>query len=70
MSSKAGSFEQHTPVVSLVGVSLNYGKTRALDDVTLDIPSGCMVGVIGPDGVGKSTLLSLISQSQTPGRQS
>jgi hypothetical protein len=29
MSSKAGSFEQHTPVVSLVGVSLNYGKTRA-----------------------------------------
>ena len=61
MSSKAGSFEQHTPVVSLVGVSLNYGKTRALDDVTLDIPSGCMVGVIGPDGVGKSTLLSLIS---------
>ena len=61
MSSETGSFEQHPSVVSLVGVSLNYGKTRALDGVTLDIPSDCMVGFIGPDGVGKSTLLSLIS---------
>ena len=33
----------------------------ALDDLTLDIPAGCMAGMIGPDGVGKSTLLALIS---------
>ena len=33
----------------------------ALDEVTLDIPAGCMVGLIGPDGVGKSSLLSLIA---------
>ena len=48
-------------VVSLRDVSLFYGKTRALDAVTLDIPAGRMVGLIGPDGVGKSSLLSLIS---------
>ena len=38
-----------------------YGKTRALDAVSLDMPAGCMVGLIGPDGVGKSSLLSLIA---------
>ncbi len=49
------------PVARLVGVSLHYGKTVALDDVTLEIPAGRMVGLIGPDGVGKSSLLALIS---------
>ncbi|AWM03554.2 ribosome-associated ATPase/putative transporter RbbA [Bradyrhizobium amphicarpaeae] len=48
-------------VVHLEGVGLSYGKARALDAVTLDLPSGCMVGLIGPDGVGKSSLLSLIA---------
>jgi ribosome-dependent ATPase len=49
------------PVVRLIGVSLSYGKTLALDTVDLDIPAGCMVGLIGPDGVGKSSLMSLIA---------
>ncbi|NVP56154.1 ribosome-associated ATPase/putative transporter RbbA [Mycoplana rhizolycopersici] len=48
-------------VVRIEVVGLSYGKTRALDGITLDIPSGCMVGLIGPDGVGKSSLLSLIA---------
>lgn len=46
-------------VVTLRGVTHRYGKVRALDDVTLSIPAGCMAGLIGPDGVGKSTLLAL-----------
>ena len=50
-----------TAIVRLETVGHAYGKTVALDAVTLDIPSGCMVGMIGPDGVGKSTLLSLVS---------
>src|SRR6516162_344065 len=41
-------------------VSHRYGRTVALDDVTIEIPAGRMVGLIGPDGVGKSTLLALI----------
>ncbi|ABD90186.1 ribosome-associated ATPase/putative transporter RbbA [Rhodopseudomonas palustris] len=49
------------PVVRLQGVGLRYGKAVALDDVTLDLPAGCMIGLIGPDGVGKSSLLSLIA---------
>src|SRR5450830_796632 len=48
-------------VARLVGVSLSYAKTVALDAIDLEIPSGCMVGLIGPDGVGKSSLLALIS---------
>ena len=40
---------------------MRYGKTHALDAVTLDMPAGCMVGLIGPDGVGKSSLLALIA---------
>nr|WP_243830768.1 ribosome-associated ATPase/putative transporter RbbA [Thiohalophilus thiocyanatoxydans] len=49
------------PVARLHEVSLRYGKLRALDSVTLDVPAGCMVGVIGPDGVGKSSLFALIA---------
>ena len=48
-------------VARLSGVSLRYGDKYALDDVTLDIPAGCMIGLIGPDGVGKSSLLALVS---------
>ncbi|WP_158964834.1 ribosome-associated ATPase/putative transporter RbbA [Chachezhania sediminis] len=48
-------------VAQVAGLTLRYGKTLALDDVTLDIPAGQMVGLIGPDGVGKSSLLSLLS---------
>lgn len=49
------------PVASLVGVGLHYGKTVALDGITADIPAGRMVGLLGPDGVGKSSLLSLLA---------
>jgi ribosome-dependent ATPase len=48
-------------VTSIERVTHRYGKVFALNDVTLDIPAHCMVGLIGPDGVGKSTLLALIS---------
>jgi ribosome-dependent ATPase len=37
------------------GLTHRYKRITALDDVTLSIPAGCMVGFIGPDGVGKST---------------
>ncbi|MGH6760996.1 MAG: ribosome-associated ATPase/putative transporter RbbA [Phyllobacterium sp.] len=49
------------PVARLVGVTHHYGKRAALDDLSLDIPAGCMAGLIGPDGVGKSTVLGLLS---------
>ena len=49
------------PVARLRDVGLRYGRTRALQAISLDIPSGGVVGFIGPDGVGKSSLFSLIA---------
>ncbi|RDV01229.1 ribosome-associated ATPase/putative transporter RbbA [Undibacter mobilis] len=49
------------PVARLRDVALRYGAVQALDDITLDLPSGRMVGLIGPDGVGKSSLLALVA---------
>lgn len=51
-------------VVSLTEVSHCYGKIRAVDQISLGLPAGKMIGFIGPDGVGKSTLLGLISGSR------
>ena len=48
-------------VVNVSNVTLRYKKTCALNDVSIAIPPRCMVGLIGPDGVGKSSLLSLIA---------
>jgi ribosome-dependent ATPase len=48
-------------VATLTSVSLRFGRKRALDRIDLQIPAGKMVGLIGPDGVGKSSLMSLIA---------
>ena len=42
-------------------VSHRYGKQVALDTVSLSLPLGRTIGLVGPDGVGKSTLLALLS---------
>jgi ribosome-dependent ATPase len=52
-------------IARVKAVSHRYGATVALADVSIDIPSRIMVGVIGPDGVGKSTLLGLIAGVKT-----
>ncbi|MBO4304507.1 MAG: ribosome-associated ATPase/putative transporter RbbA [Lentisphaeria bacterium] len=49
------------PVVRFRDLTLSYGKVLALDHVSLDLPARTLIGLIGPDGVGKSTLLSLIT---------
>ena len=49
-------------LVARVGAtSHSYGKVLALDNISLDLPASCMIGLIGPDGVGKSTLLGLLA---------
>jgi len=49
------------PAVRCRGLVHAYGRIRALDSVTLEIPEGALVGFVGPDGVGKSTLLALLA---------
>src|SRR5260221_4058949 len=51
-------------VVSIKDVTHRYGRVVALDGISLDIPSGDMVGIVGPDGVGKSTLMALVAGSK------
>lgn len=48
-------------VARIEGLGHRYGKVRAIDRLDLEIPAGCLAGLIGPDGVGKSTLLGLIA---------
>ncbi len=50
-----------TCVAQISGLTHRYGDTFAVNDIDLDIPAGCMAGFIGPDGVGKSSLLALMS---------
>lgn len=51
----------NAPVARLAGVGLRYGETHALQQIDLSLPAQRMVGLIGPDGVGKSSLLALIA---------
>jgi len=48
-------------IARIDAVTLSYDKKQALRNISLDLPAGLMVGIIGPDGVGKSSLLSLIA---------
>ncbi len=49
-----------TTVLSLKGISKNYGKIQALKNVSFDVPPGSVFGILGPNGSGKTTLLGII----------
>ncbi len=53
--------QQAAQVASIAGVTQRYGEILALDNISLGLPAGQMVGLIGPDGVGKSSLLALLA---------
>ena len=53
--------ESSAVVAEVSGLTHRYGNKTVIDGVNLEIPSGRMVGFIGPDGVGKSSLLALIA---------
>ena len=50
----------HTPIISLRNVSVNYDSTPALEGVNLDIYADDFIGIIGPNGGGKTSLAKSI----------
>ncbi len=61
MSDEPKAAAGRPPIVRAEHLGHRFGKTVALDDVSFAVAPGEAVAVIGPDGVGKSTLLSLIA---------
>ena len=61
-----------TPAISLTGVGRRYGSHQALADVTVDIGTPAIVGLLGRNGAGKSTLLRILAGQEfaTSGRVS
>ncbi len=47
-------------ILSINNLTKNYGKIRALDNVSFDVPSKTVFGILGPNGSGKTTLLGII----------
>lgn len=47
-------------ILSLKNISKSYGRIRALNDVSFDVPGGSVFGILGPNGSGKTTLLGIV----------
>ena len=55
------SFKEKKPLVSFKKISLSFGQRQILDDISFDINRGEILGLLGPNGVGKSTLFNLLT---------
>jgi ABC-2 type transport system ATP-binding protein len=49
-----------TPVLSIQNLAKNYGSIKALNGISYDVPKGCVFGILGPNGSGKTTTLGII----------
>ena len=55
------SFKNPQPIISLEKISLSFGNRKILDNVSFKINNGQILGMLGPNGVGKSTIFNLIT---------
>ena len=54
------TFKKEKPKIDLKNISLSFNKRQILDDISLKIREGEICGILGPNGVGKSTLFNII----------
>ena len=55
------SFKTHKPVIKIEKLSLSFGKRKILDNVNFTINESQILGLLGPNGVGKSTIFNLLT---------
>ncbi len=55
------SFKKDNPLVKLEKISLSFSKRQILEDISFSINKGEILGMLGPNGVGKSTIFNLIT---------
>lgn len=53
-------------ILRCTGLTKWYGSTRALDNISLTLESGKIVGLLGPNGSGKTTIIKIINGLLTP----
>ena len=54
------NFKKNVQVASLKNITLSFGERKILDKINIDIYPGEILGLLGPNGVGKSTLFNLL----------
>jgi ABC-type multidrug transport system ATPase subunit len=55
-----------TPTVEVVGLRKAFGEVQALDGLSLAVPAGSVLGLLGPNGSGKTTTVSILATSLRP----
>ena len=60
------SFKEITPILELEKISLKFGRKQILDNLNLKLNNGQILGLLGPNGVGKSTIFNLITGLISP----
>ena len=55
------SFKEDKPLIKLEKISLSFGKRQILENISFSINKGEILGMLGPNGVGKSTIFNLIT---------
>ena len=58
--------KQQNPIVKIVDIHKAYGDEEVLKGISMDVAEGEVVGMVGPSGTGKSTLLRCINQLTIP----